>query len=137
MTNTTKINYKDMDNKEKAQVIYNKLLQDQPTTALPVLLLDLSGEYSDDDRVFTVEEWLEYFREDPSDLDELVMIAQKSKYLDINDEYIRDSVYRYECRTSNNIIDLVDKYEAVEWITNALDDNSPYIEDLDAELCKN
>lgn len=136
MTKQTK-KYEDMNNEEKAQAIYNKLVQDQDTTTLAVLLLNLSDEYRDDDRVFTVEDWLEYFRESPSDLDTLVMIAQKSKDLNITDEYIRESIYYYGYKTSDDILELVDEDEAVEWITMALDGNSPYIEDLDVELCKN
>lgn len=128
MTKTTK-QAKKYDSEGKAQVIYNKLLQDNPKT-LSELLLNLSPEYSDDDEIRTVEDWLEYFGEDPSNLGLLVEIAQKSKELNIDDMYIRESIYYYGYKTSNNILDLVDEDEAVEWIANALDDNLSCIEDF-------
>ena len=127
MTKQTK-NYEDMNSEEKAQFIYNKLVQDQPTTALPVLLLNLSPEYSDDDEIRTVEDWLEYFSEDSSNLGLLVKIAQNSTSLNIDDKYIRESIYYAGYKTSDNILDLVDEDEAVEWITSALEDNSPYMD---------
>ena len=127
MTNTEK-QTKKYDSEGKAQVIYNKLLQDQDTTTLSELLLNLSLEYSYDDEIRTVEDWLEYFGEDPSNLGLLVEIAQKSKELNIDDMYIRESIYYAGYKTSDNILDLVDQDEAVEWITNALDDDSPYMD---------
>lgn len=134
MTNTTKQtkNYEDMNNEEKAQVIYNTLLQDQPTT-LSELLMELSPEYSDEE-ILTVDDWLDDFKEENVDLGLLVMIAQKSKDLDINDEYIRDSIYIYGYKTSDNVLDLVDKDEAIEWIINALEDNYSTVEDVDAMM---
>jgi len=135
MTNTEEQpkNYEDMNNEEKAQVIYDTLLQDQPTT-LSELLMELSAEYSDDEEILTVDDWLDYFKEENTNIALLVMIAQKSKDLDINDEYIRDSMYSYGYRTSDNVLDLIDEDEAVEWITSALDDNYSSIEDVDAMM---
>ena len=134
MTNTTEQtkNYEDMNNEEKAQVIYNTLLQDQPTT-LSELLMELSPEYSEDE-ILTVEDWLDYFREENVNIAVLVKVAQKSKDLNIDDEYIRESIYYDGYKTSNNIIDLLDKDEAIEWITSALDDNYSSIEDVDAMM---
>ena len=132
MTNTEKQtkNYEDMNNEEKAQVIYGTLLQNQDTTDLPNLILDLSPEYSDDDLILTVEDWLEYFSEEPLNLGLLVNIAQKSNDLNIDDKYIRESIYYAGYKTSDDILDLVDEDEVIEWITSALDDDSPYIEDF-------
>ena len=121
--------YEDMNNEEKAQVIYNKLLEDDPTT-LSELLLELSPEYSVDDEILTVEDWLESFSEDPLNLGLLVNIAQKSKDLNIDDKYIRESIYYAGYKTSDDILDLVDEDEVIEWITMALDDDSPCIEDF-------
>ena len=130
MTKQTK-KYEDMNNEEKAQVIYNKLVQGQDTTTLSELLLELSPEYSVDDEIITVEDWLEYFRESPSNLGLLVNIAQNSNDLNIDDKYIRDSIYYASYKTSDNILDLVDEDEVIEWITMALDDDSPCIEGFD------
>jgi len=137
MTNTTKQtkNYEDMNNGEKAQVIYSKLLQDEFTTTLSDLLMELSEEYSDDEALYTVDDWLEYAED--ANVCEIIKIAQKSSELNIDDQYIRESIYYYGYKTSNNVLDLVDKDEAVEWITNALEDNSSYVEDLNSELCNN
>ena len=123
-------NYEDMGNKEKAQVIYGTLLQNQDTTDLPNLILDLSPEYSDDDLILTVEDWLESLSEDSSNLSLLVKIAQNWQDLSINDKYIRESIYYAGYKTSDDILDLVDEDEVIEWITSALDDDSPYIEDF-------
>lgn len=128
MTNTTKQtkNYEDMNNEEKAQVIYNTLLQDQPTT-LSELLMELSPEYSDDE-ILTVEDWLECAED--MGICTIINIAQNSRDLNIDDEYIRESIYYAGYKTSDTVLDLVDEDEAVEWITSALDDNSPITEDL-------
>lgn len=128
MTKQTK-KYEDMSNEEKAQVIYNKLLQDDPKT-LSELLMGLSPEYSNDE-LLTVDDWLEYFKEENANPALLVKISQKSKNLNIDDEYIRESIYYAGYKTSDSVLDLVDKDEAVEWIASALDDDSPSIEDLD------
>jgi len=134
MTNTTstKPNYEDMNNEEKAQVIYDTLLQDQPTT-LSELLMELSAEYSNDE-ILTVDDWLDYFKGENVDMFLLVMVIQKSKDLNIDDEYIRDSIYYAGYKTSDNVLDLIDEDEAVEWITSALDDNYSSIEDVDAMM---
>ena len=121
-------NYEDMDNEGKAQFIYNALLQDQPVT-LKELLVELSSEYSDEE-ILTVEDWLEFFKGKSVNNSLLVEIAQKSKDLNISDEYIREGIDYDEFKTSDDILDLVDENEAINWITNALDDDSPYIEDF-------
>lgn len=130
MTNTTKQtkNYEDMNNEEKAQVIYNKLVPDQDTITLAVLLLELSEAYSDDDEILTVDDWLDYAGDE--DICTIIRIAQLSSNLDIDKTYIRESIYYAGYKTSNNILDLVDEDEAVEWIANALDDNLSCIEDF-------
>ena len=134
MTNTEK-QTKKYDSEGKAQVIYDKLVQEQSTTDLSNLILDLSPEYSVDDEILTVEDWLESFSEDPLNLGLLVNIAQNSTDLSIDDKYIRESIYYAGYKTSDNILDLVDEDEVIEWITMALDDDSPYIEDFNtAEL---
>lgn len=127
MTKQTK-NYEDMDNEGKAQFIYNTLLQDQPIT-LKELLVELSSEYSDEE-ILTVEDWLEFFKGKFVNNSLLVEIAQKSKDLNITDEYIREGIDYDEFKTSDDILELVDENEAINWITSALEDNSPYVEDF-------
>jgi len=122
--------YEDMNSEEKAQVIYNKLVQGQDTTTLSELILEISPEYSDDDVILTVEDWLESFSEEPSTLGLLVKISQKSKDLNIDDKYIRDSIYYAGYKTSNKVLDLISRDEAINWITRALYNNSPCIEDF-------
>ena len=126
---TTK-QYKEMTNDEKAQAIYNKL-KDQSLTTLSELLMDLSNDYTSES-IFTVEDWLEY--EAGTDLRELIKIAQESKDLNINDDYIRGSIYYYGYKTSDNILDLVSEDEAIDWIASALDDNDPMIEEINAQM---
>jgi hypothetical protein len=110
MTKQTK-NYTDMDNEEKAQVIYNTLLRDQPDTGLPDLILDLTLEYADDVQLYTSDEMLEYYN------------------------HIRESIYYAGYTASTNIgIDLIDESEVIEWIANALDDELPCIEELDSMM---
>ena len=130
MTNEKQVkNYEDMSNDEKAQVIYDTLLQDDSET-LSDLLFELSVDYGDDE-ILTVDDWLDYYKEDNVNLATLVKIAKMSKNLDIDDEYIRESIYYYGYKTSDSVLDLVDKDEAIEWITSALDDNSSYIDGFD------
>ena len=116
--------YEDMNNEEKAQVIYNKLLEDDPKT-LSELLMGLSTEYPDEE-ILTVNDWLDYFKDEYLDLDLLVIISQNSKGLCVDDPYIRESIYDYGYKTSDSVFDLVEEYEAVDWIANALNDNSSY-----------
>ena len=126
MTNTTKQtkNYEDMKNEEKAQFIYNKLLQDDPKT-LSGLLMGLSTEYPDAE-ILTVNDWLGYFKDEYLSLDLLVIISQSSKGLCVDDPYIRESIYYTGYQTSDRVLDLVDEYEAIDWIANALNDDSSY-----------
>jgi len=125
MTNTEKQanKYEDMNNEEKAQVIYDTLLQEEPAMTLSELLMELSPEYPDEE-IFTVEDWLDYVRD--SDMSDLIKIVQESKGLNINDEYIRESIYYDGYKTSNNVLDLISRDEAIDWITNALNDDSSY-----------
>ena len=118
--------YTDMNNNEKAQAIYNYMVDNQ-REALENLLLDLSLETTDP--VMGIEEWVEYYQEG-GDMFELLQIAQQSKELDLNDDYIRTSIYYYGYATSGSVIDLVDESEAIEWIENALDDRSDLLDDI-------
>ena len=127
MTKRTK-KYEDMNNEEKAQVIYDTLLQDQPAT-LKKLLVELSPEYSDEE-ILTVEDWLDYFKGKYANNILLVEISQRSSNLDINDKYIREGIDYDKFKTSDDILELVDGYEAISWITMAIYDDSPYIEDF-------
>lgn len=119
--------YKDMTTDEKAQAIYNFMMEQAPIKAsdqlsrFETLLMDLSGEY-DTDTIFTMNDWLEYA--EGTDIVELIKIAQRSKDLDLHDKYIRESLYYYGYKTANSVIELVDEKEAVDWIARALDDNN-------------
>lgn len=125
-------NYNEMVNDEKAQAIYNKL-KDQSLTTLSELLMDLSNDY-DTDTVFTVDDWLE---EEGTDLRELVKTVQCSKELNINKKYIRESIYYSGYKTANSVLELVDEYEAVDWIANGLDINDPRVKELDNMMQSN
>lgn len=119
--------YKDMTTDEKALAIYHFMMEQSPVKvgekliSLDDLLMDLSNEY-DIDTIFTMNDWLEY--EEGADIVELIKIAQRSKDLNINDDYIRESLYYYGYKTANSVIELVDGNEAVDWIARALDDNN-------------
>lgn len=134
-----------MTTKEKAQAIYHKLLKDyrfkslhnHPTTKLPKLIINLSYDYDYGIAIYTVDDWLDDFSSCGVDIVPLILIAQQSKDLDINDEYIRESTDYYNYVTSDNILDLVDEDEVVEWIENALDEDASYITDLDEQMKKN
>lgn len=133
MTNTKQTKkYEDMNNEEKAQVIYDMILREQPVSGLPGILISLSEEYADGDEIFTVDEWLEYAGD--ADLSEIIKIAHDSKDLDIDNKYIREDIYYYGYKTSDNILDLIDEYEAVEWIARALDDELSYVECYDTMM---
>ena len=119
--------YTDMNTQEKAQAIYTYMVDEQ-RGALANLLLDLSLDTTEP--IMMMEDWVEDYRE-TGNLFDLIKIAQDSKELDLNDDYIRTSIYYYGYATSDNVIDLVDEGEAVEWIENALDDQSDLIDDID------
>lgn len=129
---TTK-QYNEMTNDEKAQAIYSKL-KDQSLTTLSDLLMDLSFDY-DTDTIFTVDDWLE--EEEGTDLRELIKTAQRSKGLNIDNHYIRASIYYDRYMTSNSVIDLVDEDEAVDWIANALNSNDPRVKGLESMMKAN
>lgn len=115
--------YKEMNNDEKAQAIFDFMKTNSTVTigdtliSLSDLLMDLSFNYSNG-AIFTVDDWLDY--EKDMDLVELIKTAQQSKGLNINDDYIRESIYYDGYQTANNVIDLVDNDEAIDWICNAL-----------------
>lgn len=119
--------YTDMNTQEKAQAIYAYMVDEQ-REALANLLIDLSLDTTDP--IMMMEDWVEDYRE-TGNLFDLIQIAQDSKELDLNDDYIRTSIYYYGYATSDNVIDLVDEDEAVDWIANALDDRSDLIDDID------
>lgn len=129
---TTK-QYNEMTNEEKAQAIYNKL-KDQSLTTLSELLMNLSRDYTSES-IFTVEDWLEY--EEGTDLADLIKTAQWSKELNINKKYVRESIYYSGYKTSDNVLDLVDESEAIDWIENALDENDPRVKGLESMMKAN
>ena len=129
MTKQTK-DYAGMNSEEKAQVIYDTLLKEDPKT-LSELLRELSGEYTDNE-ILTVEDWVDYA--EGEDIYTVIKIAQLSKNLDINDEYIRTSIYYTGYQTSDDILELVDKDEAIDWITSYLEDRSLCIDELDTRV---
>ena len=120
-------NYTKMDNDEKAQAIYKYMLDSQ-TEALENLLLDFSVNTTNP--IMGIEEWVKGYQV-YGDMFELIQIVQQSKELDINDEYIRTSLYYYGYTTGNSVIDLVSEDEATEWIENALYSHSDLIDDID------
>ena len=119
--------YTDMNTQEKAQAIYRYMVNEQ-REALENLLLDLSVNTTEP--IMKVEEWVDDFREF-GNLYDLIQIAQQSKELDLDDEYIRTNLYYYGYATSDNVINLVDEDEAVDWIANALDDRYAAIDSLE------
>lgn len=123
-------NYAGMTSEDKAQTIYDTLLKEDPKT-LSELLLEVSGEYTDNE-ILTVEDWIDYVNGE--DIYTVIKIAQLSKNLDINDEYIRTSIYYMGYQTSDNVLELVDKDEAIDWITSYLEDRSLSINELDARI---
>ena len=118
--------YTDMTNEQKAQAIYRYMVDEQ-REALESLLMDLSLDTTSP--IMGIEEWVEDYQ-DNGDMFELIKIAQRSKELDINDDYIRTSIYYYGYSTSDSVIDLVEEDEATEWIANALEDRSDLLEDI-------
>jgi len=126
-------NYNEMTNDEKAQAIYNKL-KDQSLTTLSDLLMDLSNDYTSE-AIFTTEDWLDY--EKDTDLAELIKTAQESKELDINKDYIRESIYYSGYKSSDSVLDLVDEDESIDWIVNALEYNDPRVKGLESMMKAN
>ena len=123
-------NYAGMNSEEKAKVIYDTMLKEDPKT-LSELLREVSGEYTDNE-ILTVEDWVDYA--EGEDIYTVIKIAQLSKNLDINDEYIRTSIYYYGYQTSDNVLDLIDEDEAVDWITSYLEDRSLCIDEFDTRV---
>lgn len=119
--------YTDMTNEQKAKAIYNYMVDNQ-RESLANLLKDLSLDTTDP--ILNLEEWVEDYQ-DNGDIYELIQIAQRSKELDINDEYVRTSIYYYGYATSDNVLNLVDEVEAIGWIEKALNDGSDLISDID------
>lgn len=126
----TEKSYNEMTGDEKAQAIYSKL-KDQSLTTLSELLMDLSNDYTSDS-IFTVDDWLEYAKD--MDFAELIMIAQESRKLNINREYIRESIFYSGYKTSDDVLDLVSEDEAIYWIANALEYNDPRVKGLDSMM---
>ena len=115
-----------------AQAIYEKLSQQQPK-ALDLVLLSLSFDYSDDP-VMLLDDWVKSFT--TADLYELMQTAQDSKELHLDDTYIRAGLYYYSVKTSDRVADLVDKEEAIEWITQSLEDDYSRIAELVASCAE-
>lgn len=126
-------NYNEMTNDEKAQAIYSKL-KDQSLTTLSELLMDLSSDYTSES-IFTTEDWLDY--EKDTDLAEIIKTAQWSKELNINREYIRESIFYSGYKTSDDVLDLVSEDEAIDWIANALEYNDPRVKGLESMMQAN
>ena len=126
----TEKSYNEMTGDEKAQAIYSKL-KDQSLTTLSELLMDLSNDYTSDS-IFTVDDWLEYAKD--MDFAELIKIAQESRELNINREYIRESIFYSGYKTSDDVLDLVSEDEAIDWIANALEYNDPRVKGLDSMM---
>lgn len=129
----TEKSYNEMTGDEKAQAIYSKL-KDQSLTTLSELLMDLSNDYTSDS-IFTVDDWLEYAKD--MDFAELIKIAQESRELNINREYIRESIFYSGYKTSDDVLDLVSEDEAIDWIANALEYNDPRVKSLESMMQAN
>ena len=127
----TEKKYTNMTNEEKAQVIMERLSNDE----LQQLIFDLSYSY-DDYGIQTVDEWLASITEGVNEDDPvtLIKVAQESKGLDIDDTYIRESIYYYGYKTSDDVLVLVSDDEAIDWIASALETNDPMIKDINAQM---
>ena len=117
MTNTT-TNYK-----EQATTIYN-FNKDHNLELLENTLLGLAD--NNNKPIYNLDEWLSNFR----DNFELVEIVQASDHFDIANTFIQDGLYRRDYKTSDDILELVNKEEAIKWIASALE----YDPDLVAEV---
>lgn len=124
-------NYNEMTSKEKAQTIMDNASSEE----LQHLIFELSYSY-DDYGIQTVDDWLESFTDGTveTDIVTLIKVAQQSKDLDVCDTYIRESVYYYGYKTSDNVLDLVSEDEAIDWIAIALEANDPMIDDLNSRF---
>lgn len=118
MTKTTTPNYK-----EQATAIYN-FNKAYNLELLENTLLDLAN--TNDKPIYNLDEWLSNFR----DNFELVEIVQASDHFDIANTFIQDGGYRIDYKTSDDILELVNKEEAIEWIGSALE----YDPDIVAEI---
>ena len=96
--------------------------------------MDLSNDYTSDS-IFTVDDWLEYAKD--MDFAELIKIAQESRELNINREYIRESIFYSGYKTSDDVLDLVSEDEAIDWIANALEYNDPRVKSLESMMQAN
>ena len=120
MTNTTKTttNYK-----EQATTIYN-FNKEYNLELLESTLLGLAD--NNNKPIYNLDEWLSNFR----DNFELVEIVQASDHFDIANTFIQDGIYRRDYKTSDDILELVDKDEAIKWIASALEYDPDLVEEI-------
>ena len=120
MTNTTKTttNYK-----EQATTIYN-FNKEYNLELLENTLLGLAD--NNNKPIYNLDEWLSNFR----DNFELVEIVQASDHFDIANTFIQDGLYRVDYKTSDDILDLVNKDEAIDWIASALEYDPDLVEEI-------
>lgn len=100
--------------KEQATTIFN-FNKDNNLGLLESTLIDLSE--LNDKPIYDLNVWLTNFRDNY----ELVHIVQASDHFDTTDNFILEGVYRRDYKTSDDILELVDKDEAIEWIASALE----------------
>ena len=117
MTNTTP------SYKEQATTIYNF----NKAYNLELLENTLLGLADNNNKpIYNLDEWLSNFR----DNFELVEIVQASDHFDIANTFIQDGLYRVDYKTSDDILDLVNKDEAIDWIASALEYDPDLVEEI-------
>ena len=129
--------YKDMNNSEKAQAIYDAMHEEYSIDPklnplrFQMLLRRLYTSYSNGD-ILTVKEWIKSYEvKGVDDLFNFARICKESKNLDLDDCFIRVSIYYDGYKTSNGITNLIDKHEAIKWIENALICEDPRLQNID------
>lgn len=118
MTKTTTPNYE-----EQATKLYN-FNKDNNLETLERTLIDLAA--INDEPIFDLDEWLTNFKDNY----ELVEIVQASDHFDTTNNFIQEGVYRRDYKTSDDILELIDEDEAIDWIASALEYDPDSISEL-------
>ena len=109
--------------KEQATTIYNF----NKAYNLELLENTLLGLADNNNKpIYNLDEWLTNF----NDNYELVEIVQASDHFDIANTFIQDGLYRRDYKTSDDILELVNKDEAIDWIASALEYDPDLVEEI-------
>ena len=129
--------YKDMTNLEKAKAIYGAMHKEYSLDPrlnpirFQMLLRRLYTSYSNGD-ILTVQEWVKSYKDKGvDDLFDFARICKESKNLDLDNCFIRVSIYYDGYKTSNGITNLISKSESIQWIKTALDCHDPRLQNID------